>query len=49
MRIIKMTAYAEMDVVKNALEVGDRRCITKPYDILRLIDLVNELVIEKVS
>ena len=49
MRIIMMTAYGEMDVVKKALEVGVRRCITKPFDILSLRDLVNELVIEKVS
>jgi two-component system response regulator (stage 0 sporulation protein F) len=49
MRIIMMTAYGEMDVVKKALEVGVRRCITKPFDILNLRDLVNELVIEKVS
>ena len=49
MKIIMMTAYGEMDVVKKALEVGVRRCITKPFDILSLRDLVNELVIEKVS
>jgi two-component system response regulator (stage 0 sporulation protein F) len=49
MRIIMMTAYGEMDVVKKALEVGVRRCITKPFDILNLRDLVNELVMEKVS
>ena len=49
MRIIMMTAYGEMDVVKKALEVGVRRCITKPFDILSLRDLVNELVMEKVS
>jgi two-component system response regulator (stage 0 sporulation protein F) len=49
MRIIMMTAYGEMDVVKKALEVGVRRCITKPFNILNLRDLVNELVMEKVS
>lgn len=49
MKIIMMTAYGEMDVVKKALEVGVRRCITKPFDILSLRDLVNELVMEKVS
>ena len=49
MKIIMMTAYGEMDVVKKALEVGVRRCITKPFDILNLRDLVNELVMEKVS
>ncbi|HOQ08552.1 MAG TPA: response regulator [Syntrophomonadaceae bacterium] len=49
MIIIMMTAYGEMDVVKKALEVGVKRCITKPFDILSLRDLVNELVLEKVS
>jgi len=49
MRIIMMTAYGEMDVVKKALEAGVKRCITKPFDILSLRDLVNELVMDKVS
>lgn len=49
MKIIMMTAYGEMDVVKKALEAGVRRCITKPFDILSLRDLVNELVMERVS
>ncbi len=49
MIIIMMTAYGEMDVVKKALEVGVKRCITKPFDILSMRDLVNELVLEKVS
>ncbi len=49
MIIIMMTAYGEMDVVKKALEVGVKRCLTKPFDILSLRDLVNELVLEKVS
>lgn len=49
MIIIMMTAYGEMDVVKKALEAGVKRCITKPFDILSLRDLVNELVMDKVS
>lgn len=49
MRIIMMTAYGEMDVVKKALEAGVKRCITKPFDIMTLRDLVNELIMEKVS
>jgi len=47
-KIVMMTAYGEMDVVKKALEVGVQRCITKPFDILRLRDLVNELVMDGV-
>jgi len=49
MIIIMMTAYGGMDVVKKALEAGVKRCITKPFDILSLRDLVNELVMDKVS
>lgn len=49
MRIIMMTAYGEMDVVKKALEAGVKRCITKPFDIMVLRDLVDELIMEKVS
>lgn len=48
MKIVMMTAYGEMDVVKKALEAGVLRCITKPFDILRLRDLVNELVMDRV-
>ncbi len=49
MKIVMMTAYGEMDVVKKALEAGVLRCITKPFDILRLRDLVVELVMDRVS
>ena len=49
MKIVMMTAYGEMDVVKKALEAGVLRCITKPFDILRLRDLVVELVTDRVS
>lgn len=49
MQIIMMTAYGEMDVVKRALEAGVRRCITKPFDIMVLRDMVNELIKERVS
>lgn len=49
MVIIMMTAYGEMDVVKKALEAGVKRCITKPFDIMVLRDLVNELIMDKVS
>lgn len=47
--IIMMTAYGEMDVVKRAFEVGVKKCITKPFDIMALRDLVNEMVLNKVS
>lgn len=47
--IIMMTAYGEMEVVKQALDAGVRRCITKPFDIITLRDIVLEIVMEKVS
>ncbi|MDD3853036.1 MAG: response regulator [Syntrophomonadaceae bacterium] len=47
--IVMMTAYGEMDVVKLALETGVKRCVTKPFDIMVLRDLVNELRMERVQ
>ena len=47
--IIMMTAYGEMDVVKEALDTGVRKCITKPFDIMNLRDTVNQMAAEKVS
>ncbi|MGI5879667.1 MAG: response regulator [Syntrophomonadaceae bacterium] len=49
MYIVMMTAYGEMDVVKLALETGVKRCVTKPFDIMVLRDLVNELRMERVQ
>jgi two-component system response regulator (stage 0 sporulation protein F) len=47
--IIMMTAYGEMDIVREALEVGVKKCITKPFDIIHLRDMVNELYQQKAS
>ncbi|MEN6350547.1 MAG: response regulator [Syntrophomonas sp.] len=47
--IIMMTAYGEMEVVKKALEVGVKKCITKPFDIMNLRDNVNQMLVEEVS
>lgn len=47
--IIMMTAYGEMDVVEEAMDVGVKRCITKPFDIMDLRDVVNQMVQEEVS
>lgn len=47
--IIMMTAYGEMDVVKEALDAGVKRCITKPFDIINLRDTVNQMAAGKVS
>lgn len=47
--IIMMTAYGEMEVVKQALEAGVRRCIAKPFDIATILDLAIQVLAEKVS
>ncbi|MGI5920604.1 MAG: response regulator [Syntrophomonadaceae bacterium] len=43
--IIMMTAYGEMEVVKRALDAGVKKCVTKPFDIMNLRNIVNELVL----
>lgn len=47
--IIMMTAYGEIEVVKKALNAGVKKCITKPFDILVLRDMVNQLMMEQVT
>ncbi|HHW62125.1 MAG TPA: response regulator [Syntrophomonadaceae bacterium] len=47
--IIMMTAYGEIDVVKKALDAGVKKCITKPFDIIVLRDMVNELIAAQLS
>ena len=47
--IIMMTAYGEIEVVKQALDAGVKRCISKPFDIMELRDMVNKLMMEEAS
>jgi len=47
--IIMMTAYGEIEVVNQALEAGVRRCISKPFDIMDLRNIVSDLMIELAS
>lgn len=47
--IILMTAYGEIEVVKQALEAGVKRCISKPFDIMGLRDIVDQLMMEIAS
>lgn len=47
--IIMMTAYGEIEVVKKALEAGVKKCITKPFDIIILRDMVNNLISEQIA
>ncbi len=42
--IILMTAYGEMDIVSRALHIGVKKCITKPFDIMSLHQIVQEMV-----
>lgn len=44
--IILMTAYGEMQLIKEALALGIRKCIIKPFDILYLRDEVNRIMDE---
>lgn len=47
--IIMMTAYGESEVVKQALDAGAKKCISKPFDIMVLRDMVNNLMLEVAS
>lgn len=40
--IIMMTAYGETRVAEEALKIGIKTCITKPFDIFELLSLVNK-------
>ncbi|MGE5455307.1 MAG: response regulator [Methylocystaceae bacterium] len=42
--VIMMTAYGEMEVVKKALEIGVKKYITKPFDIIDLRNMVSEVL-----
>lgn len=42
--IIMMTAYGEIEIVQKALEVGVKKYITKPFDIIDLRNLVREVL-----
>lgn len=45
--ILMMTAYGEMDVIKKALEAGVKKCITKPFDIMELKDIVIQVAMKQ--
>lgn len=47
--IIMMTAYGENEVVMQALDAGAKKCISKPFDIMVLRDMVNNLMLEVAS
>lgn len=41
--IMMMTAYGEIETVKSAMDAGVRKCISKPFDIMVLREMVYEL------
>ncbi|MGI5838839.1 MAG: response regulator [bacterium] len=45
--VILMTAYGELEIVKEAMSLGARAHITKPFDVNELKDLVGRLVAEQ--
>jgi len=47
--IIMMTAYGEMDLVNQALDAGVKKCVTKPFDIMELIQIVDKIVKENIN
>ncbi|MDD4803224.1 MAG: response regulator [Syntrophomonas sp.] len=47
--IIMMTAYGEIEVIQQALDAGATKCISKPFDIMALRDMVNKLMLEIAS
>ncbi|MGE5405317.1 MAG: response regulator [Acidobacteriota bacterium] len=42
--IIMMTAYGEMEIVQKALEIGVKKYITKPFDIIDLRNMVRDVL-----
>lgn len=42
--VLMMTAYGELDVVKEALDLGAIRYFTKPFDIFEVRDEVNKIL-----
>lgn len=45
--VILMTAYGELEIVKEAISLGARMHITKPFDVNELKELVGRLVAEQ--
>jgi len=45
--VIMMTGYAEEDLIKNAIEAGAYTCLRKPFDIDKVITLVNTVSRER--
>lgn len=44
MPILMMTAYGELDLIKEAMDLGASHYFTKPFDIYELRDAVNDML-----
>lgn len=42
--VIMMTAYGELEIVNEAINLGVKECITKPFDINQLRELAQRIV-----
>jgi len=42
--VIMMTAYGELEIVNEAINLGVKECITKPFDINQLRELASSII-----
>lgn len=47
--VIMMTAYSVEDLIREALEEGAYTCLQKPFDMEKVIKLIDDIVEEKVK
>ncbi|HEX3014841.1 MAG TPA: response regulator [Desulfobacteria bacterium] len=45
--VIMMTAYGELDVINQALKLGVKTCINKPFDLNELKSLIEQILSEQ--
>ena len=47
--VIMMTAYSVEDLVREALEEGAYTCVQKPFDMEKVIELIDNIIKDKVK
>ncbi len=47
-RVLIMTAYGELDLIQEALDLGAVAYIAKPFDIMELRDVINKMMSQHV-
>lgn len=47
-RVLIMTAYGELDLIQEALDLGAIAYIAKPFDIMELRDVINKMMSQHV-